>query len=350
MTAHPNAAGRDAWVDYAKAMGIVLVVYGHVARGVYNAGIPMDLTLYRLVDSVLYSFHMPLFFFLSGLFFFHSLKRRGPAALAANKVDTILYPYVVWSLIQGLTEVWLSRYTNGQTTLTEVFSLWDPRAQFWFLYALFLVLLTATLVYRRDTPPMRLGVLAIAALAYVFQAQIPSALHSDYVVKNFAFFALGVWFVTVKDRLTPHLGAWAAAGVVGFVVVQYVFHGWLGLMYEDKGLASLVVAAVSILALTGVSMWLARSPAPWVLALGWASMGIYLMHVLAGSGARIVLSRFLGVQDAGVHLLIGTLVGILVPMLVLRLLARQGIGGLLEAPARVSAQAWCKRLHARAAR
>jgi len=25
---------RNVWVDYAKAIGIILVVYGHVARGV----------------------------------------------------------------------------------------------------------------------------------------------------------------------------------------------------------------------------------------------------------------------------------------------------------------------------
>jgi fucose 4-O-acetylase-like acetyltransferase len=335
--------GRDAWVDYAKAIGIVLVVYGHVARGVFNAGIPMDVPLYEQVDSIIYSFHMPLFFFLSGIFFFHSLHRRGPAALAANKMDTILYPYILWSLIQGLTEVWLSRFTNGKVPLTEVLALWDPRAQFWFLYALFLVILTAILVYRRDTRVLILGVLALAALAYVFQVSIPSALHSDYVAKNFIFFALGVWFNTVKDRLTSHPGRWAAAGVIGFLAAQYLFHAELGMMHGDKGLASLLVAILSILAVASLSLWLARSPAAWVLALGGASMGIYLMHILAGSGARIILGRFLGVQDAGVHLLVGCLAGILLPMLAIWLLRRLGIGGLFDAPAWLSAEAWYRR-------
>ena len=334
---------RDAWVDYAKAIGIVLVVYGHVARGVFNAGIPMDVPLYEQVDSIIYSFHMPLFFFLSGIFFFHSLHRRGPAALAANKMDTILYPYILWSLIQGLTEVWLSRFTNGKVPLTEVLTLWDPRAQFWFLYALFLVILTAILVYRRDTRVLILGVLALAALTYVFQASIPSALHSDYVVKNFVFFALGIWFNTVKDRLRSHPGRWAAAGVIGFVAAQYLFHAELGMMHGDKGLASLLVAIVSILAVASLSLWLARRPAPWVLALGGASMGIYLMHILAGSGARILLGRFLGVQDAGVQLLVGCLAGILLPMLAIWFLKRLGIGWLFDAPAWLSAEAGYRR-------
>lgn len=57
---------RNLWVDYAKAIGIVLVVYGHVVRGLLNAGILQDAEFHGLVDSVIYSFHMPLFFFLSG--------------------------------------------------------------------------------------------------------------------------------------------------------------------------------------------------------------------------------------------------------------------------------------------
>jgi hypothetical protein len=104
-----------------------------------------------------------------------------------------------------------------------------------------------------------------------------------------------------------------------------------------------LVATVSILAVAGVSMALARAPAPWVLAMGSASMAIYVMHILAGSGARIILGRFLGVQDAGIHLLAGCLAGLLLPMLVLHQSRRLGLNGLLRAPARLSAEAWLRR-------
>lgn len=344
-----TASGRDSWADYAKAIGILLVVYGHVARGVYNAGIPMDAALYERVDSIIYSFHMPLFFFLSGLFFFHSLSRRGPAALTLTKIDTIIYPYVLWSLIQGLTEVGLAGYTTGHASLSEVLSLWHPRVQFWFLYALFLVVLTAIIIYRTDARPLLVAVLAAAAVAYIYQDRIPSLLHSDYVVKNFIFFALGVWFSTARDRVSENAGLAAAVGVVAFVAVQYVFHVQLGLVYTDKGGAALLVAIVSILTVTSVSMLLARAPSPLILALGRASMAIFLMHILAGSGARIILGRVLGVQDAGIHLLVGCLAGVLLPMLVLRLSARLGIRGLVEAPPWLSAEVWYRRLTRKAA-
>ena len=55
---------RYDWVDYAKGIGILLVVYAHTARGVFSAGIASDEDWYTLVDSVIYTFHMrtPAFF------------------------------------------------------------------------------------------------------------------------------------------------------------------------------------------------------------------------------------------------------------------------------------------------
>ncbi len=107
---------RSYWVDYAKAIGILLVVYGHVLRGLYDANILFSKEFYELSDSVVYSFHMPLFFFLSGLFFYNSLLKYGGIKLIKNKIDTIIYPYIIWSIIQGLIEVFLSSYTNGDSS------------------------------------------------------------------------------------------------------------------------------------------------------------------------------------------------------------------------------------------
>lgn len=142
---------REAWVDYAKGIGIILVVFGHANRGLYSAGIQLSGSSYLLTDSIIYSFHMPLFFFLSGLFFTQSLDKKGKTSFVISKIDTIVYPYVVWSLLQGMVEVLLSRYTNNPSSLGDVLSLFThPRAQFWFLYALFMVFVLATLLYSKE--------------------------------------------------------------------------------------------------------------------------------------------------------------------------------------------------------
>ena len=60
-----SAKKRLHWLDYSKTIGMYLVILGHVKNN----------TL--LLKSIIYSFHMPLFFFLSG--FLH--KRIGGEVL-----------------------------------------------------------------------------------------------------------------------------------------------------------------------------------------------------------------------------------------------------------------------------
>ena len=62
-------SGRLDWVDYAKGIGIILVVYGHVLIGIYNSKIDIPHSFYDYCQKFIYSFHMPLFFFLAGLFY-----------------------------------------------------------------------------------------------------------------------------------------------------------------------------------------------------------------------------------------------------------------------------------------
>lgn len=55
---------RLHWLDYSKTIGMYWVVLGHVFK---------DNT--QLLKDIIYSFHMPLFFFLSG--FLHKLRIGG---------------------------------------------------------------------------------------------------------------------------------------------------------------------------------------------------------------------------------------------------------------------------------
>ncbi|MDR1897827.1 MAG: acyltransferase family protein, partial [Prevotellaceae bacterium] len=102
---------RFQWVDIAKGIGIILVVYGHVIRGIHSSGIIDDKTFY-LSDTFVYSFHMPLFFVLSGLFFKRSLDKYKANGLFVEKCKSLVYPYIIWSLFQTGVEILLSNFTN----------------------------------------------------------------------------------------------------------------------------------------------------------------------------------------------------------------------------------------------
>ncbi len=52
--------------------------------------------------------------------------------------------------------------------------------------------------------------------------------------------------------------------------------------------------------------------------LGKHSMPIYLAHVISGSGVRILLERGLGVRSLVIHVIVGVLVGLAVPLFMYR--------------------------------
>jgi fucose 4-O-acetylase-like acetyltransferase len=324
---------RELWVDYAKAIGIILVVYGHVARGLHKAGLPMSEYWFSLVDSIIYSFHMPLFFFLSGLFFYDALIKRKTSGLIVSKLETVIYPYIVWSLLQGLSEVVLSRYTNGNVSLTEVFSLlWQPRAQFWFLYALFFVFVFCSFVYSSVSKKYFLPLVLIFAGLYVFKEQCKFITITNFIVANTVFFALGIWFNEIKKYFEDRFRLLTLVFGMLFILGQYLLHFIFGLNYQVGGLPILFLATISIFFITSASMWLGQVRIDWFLYIGASSMTIFVMHVLAGSGARVILHKFMGIESLTIHLLLGTLAGLLLPLLAQKLINKKYMSYLLTWP------------------
>jgi len=307
---------RYIWVDYAKAIGIILVVYGHVARGLYNGDIYIPEALYQLADSIIYSFHMPLFFFLSGIFFYQSFEKRGPVKLSFNKIDTIVYPYLVWSIIQGLIEVQLSKYTNGSVAYSDVFVLLtSPRAHFWFLYALFIVFISSAIMFFIFPKKYLVVVLIFSCLLYLYKHLLPDNIIFRLLSRHFVYFVAGVAFFVYQASPTFSSFRSLLCLFVVFVLVQVMLNFFvqdeLATIYAVK----LSVALVSIAFIVSLSMYLAKKDRPLLALIGSASMAIYLMHILVGSGFRIFLKKSLGIDSYIVHLLLGSFVGVFIPLM-----------------------------------
>jgi fucose 4-O-acetylase-like acetyltransferase len=336
---------RQDWVDIAKGIGILLVVYGHTARGVVAAGMGAEHDGLRLVDSVIYSFHMPLFLFLSGLFFYSSLQKRGALGLVLNRVDTVLYPYVVWSLLQGFIEVMLGPYTNGTVSVTQVLDLAEPRAHFWYLFTLFLLTLVCTVIYLRLQPRFHGLVVAVAAVIFIRQTEMPDIESAHYLYFCLVYFAAGIWFSQYQEFFQDHRRKLLWPVLALFATAQWLFHLVYEMTYKDIGLPLLLLAGVSILAVVLMSGVLSDFAPRWLIYLGASSMTIYLMHILVGSGLRVVLHKFLGVEDVTLHIAAGMALAVLLPLLALELFRRWNLMFLIEAPKPVSGNYWYRKLH-----
>jgi fucose 4-O-acetylase-like acetyltransferase len=134
-------ASRLKWIDYARGIAIMLVCYRHVYEGSKEAGIPVkDYNFLEYANISLYSFRMPLFFIISGLFILRSLQKKGIKQYIEGRARTILYPYFLWGILQLTLQMFFTKYTNAHPTPSSYLDLlYQPRecAQFWYLYALF---------------------------------------------------------------------------------------------------------------------------------------------------------------------------------------------------------------------
>jgi fucose 4-O-acetylase-like acetyltransferase len=338
-------ATRLQWVDQAKGIGILLVVFGHVLAGVRLAGVNMDPQFFKWTWDTIYSFHIPLFFYLSGLFFPHSWQRRGLRGVMLSKVDTLVYPYVLWSLLQGLLQVAMSQHVNSPVTLGEVFSLlWQPRQEFWFLYALFFVYLYACVLYAVLPPKLRWTLLVAAVVFYFLRGPVRhSGPYIVYPAWYLGYFLAGALLHSATRAVTVQPVRWLALAFPVFAGATVLAH-WLAqtVPYGQTNpaiSASNLLSAVSGTVLTVcLSVLLANRDVRLMAHLGRRSLEIYLLHTAAAAAARVALIKGLGVSSLPVHLLVGTLVGVAAPLVFVYLLERWRVPGLFAPPRRLQLQ------------
>lgn len=77
---------RINWIDWGKAIGIFLVVIGHCPYDDHTA----------IYQQFIYSFHMPLFFLLSGILFTTPDNFKN---LLKKNITSLIIPYILFNII-----------------------------------------------------------------------------------------------------------------------------------------------------------------------------------------------------------------------------------------------------------
>ncbi len=93
------ARARIEWVDIAKGIGIILVIFGH------------SLATGSTLRQLIFSFHMPLFFLLAGCTF----RQKGFRQLACASAKALLVPYCLLFFAWRVTR-WLAGLSGGVAT------------------------------------------------------------------------------------------------------------------------------------------------------------------------------------------------------------------------------------------
>lgn len=131
---------RVCYVDIAKGIGIILVVMGHNDFALISS----------FGHKLIYSFHMPMFFFLSGMFFKPDLPL---SEFLHNRFHRVLKPFLVILLLIYFASLSFSKISMVMASRRLVKAMYGSGfyidwVQLWFLPHLFAVSLFAYLFYK----------------------------------------------------------------------------------------------------------------------------------------------------------------------------------------------------------
>ena len=322
---------RLPWIDYAKGIAIILVVYRHVLIGFLRSGLEVSPYLI-LANEVVLSFRMPLFFIISGVFIERSLAKRSIRQFTQSKFNTILYPYFVWAVVQVTLQIFLSRYTNADRGWIDYwYIIAHPREidQFWFLYALFNNTVLFALLSKFVTTN-RLIHLALSLLFYYLSrfVQEYSLIHD--LLYYYVFLVTGTLiseFVLKKENLTLLTSSRLALLMLPvFLLTQWY---WLNTPDIDAFLFALV-ALIGCFFMLNISFILQKEDRLRILRIvGYHSLYVYILHVLITSAVRILAIK-VGFTYTPILLIVNITLGTFLPIMFYNYVRSKGLYYLFE--------------------
>jgi len=264
------ARDRDGRIDATRAIAIVLVVLGHAK------GVPQAYTL------LAFSFHVPLFFFLSGWVGAAYGRPRGDAQTWGKLVRGLVVPYVFFFFVAYA--YWLAtRHIGAKAARWGALPWWDPLAglvqgtgeglyvqpALWFLPALFVTAIAFHYLGKRLPAAVLAAAMAVVACLWCawFPGQgvrLPWGL--DVLPVSLFFFAAGAAFARHAQKAAAHpaLRWW---GIPLLLAVLWLPLAWINgkvdvnlLRFGQWPALFLLVALLGTALMLHVGGWLQRVP------------------------------------------------------------------------------------------
>lgn len=183
--------GRIVEIDVLRGIAIILMITGH-SFIIHPINI-LDVPWCSSVSHWIYTFHMELFFLLSGCVY-HCTNYK---SYIVKKIDRIMIPYLFFGLITLLLHSAGLGVVNKQTPFLEgVVKFLFKGGNYWFLYTLFVLYLIYPFVDKMLRKPwMEIGLGALLIFIQEF-AEIPNLFTVNRVIYYMPYFILGRYLVT----------------------------------------------------------------------------------------------------------------------------------------------------------
>jgi fucose 4-O-acetylase-like acetyltransferase len=349
----PLKARRD-WVDYARAISVVLIAFAHISGGLIRNGLDLPAWVNTIPQSTYYS-RVPLFFMITGFFIRQSLTKRGLGGFVAYKLSSVTYNYFLWGCLQMIFQIVAFKF-GGTSNPHHWPDLWyifykpNQFEQFWFLFALGNSCWLFALVYWA-TKGSRLGLLLVGLGLYGASLAMTDPVFDLFALRAtstmFVFLVIGDLSARIMlDRShLPLLSSWRVLVLNGFVfsfllaqihsccvphprdaqpiLAPFANDWWVALAATFVGLGFFV----------NLSFVLEKHNLfPWLRSFGKYSLQVYALHLIFAGVARAVMRKLLHVEDPWFVLAVTVFAGVALPALLGKLAQLWGLGFLFRFP------------------
>lgn len=191
---------RSEYLDIAKALGIMAVVYGHASGPFANF-----VSLY----------HMALFFFVSG-FFFKDSYTPDPVALVKKRIKSLYVPFITYGLFFGLLHNFLFKVNIYTERLDSVYN---------------------KVSYLSTNREYLLNLLKIASFAKIEQILAPLWFLPVLFLVNMLFVAVSYVIYRIKPGRKE---LWLAVAIAGLFCLGFLFYPEKNLVLRPLSIAMVV--------------------------------------------------------------------------------------------------------------
>lgn len=249
-----NGYGNLEWIDTTKSITMILVIIGHCTY--YNIisdygginyiangdNISITHKLLSLIVGFIYSFHMPLFMFVSGMCFSIGRdKRPSFAPFVVNKYKRLIIPFALTTTFLSVPIKLLSGYYSQSENILEDIILGQyllmGNSHLWFVVALFGIFMLAYFIEQRKMQAHTFFWVLLLIISWIgLWHKIPSVLSIKAVLRYLIFFMSGYVLFDIANRTIIKkkymLLSWITFGLVWLVYNRIYGSGLLPSVYR----------------------------------------------------------------------------------------------------------------------
>ncbi|MBR6101904.1 MAG: acyltransferase [Ruminococcus sp.] len=294
---------REYWIDTCKGLAIIFVVMGHVVTSFHNSSLLKDAVAFNYFGNLIYSFHMPLFFMISGLLFNMSNVRNTGQAIK-KRVISYGIPYVVFSVLIVVSKSVFSSIVNSSFSWKDLVGIvLYPLTFFWFLYALLIISVVQIIIgrfERRHNQKIIITLVLVCGLVVKVATEYLPTQITAVDIKNlglmdackyYIWFVIGqyvlplmIWqikIITAKKMFLP--------AVIIVTILYGIIVGFLQYYQIDYLAISIVMSFGGSVIVISFSIFIDSNRL--FVFVGKYTMPIYLFHGFVISAVRICLVK-----------------------------------------------------------